>query len=112
MSYSAAEELGPVGQLDYLDRLIAEGWWRRGFSDIQVLAKRNPAQWGTEYNLYANSMNPVMTAQFMRGGRVAHRSPHVRGLYLAGSSTHPGQWVSFCAISGILAADCILEDFA
>ena len=31
-----------------------------------------------------------MTARFMRAGRFAHRSPHVRGLYLAGSSTHPG----------------------
>jgi phytoene dehydrogenase-like protein len=56
-------------------------------------------------------MNPVMTARFMREGRLPHRSPHVRGLYLAGSSTHPGQWVSFCAISGILAADALLEDF-
>jgi phytoene dehydrogenase-like protein len=46
----------------------------------------------------------------MRQGRVAHRSPYVRGLYLAGSSTHPGQWVSFCMISGILAADRIIKD--
>ena len=35
----------------------------------------------------------------------------LRGLYLAGSATHPGQWVSFCAVSGILAADCLREDF-
>lgn len=55
-------------------------------------------------------MNPVMTAQFMREGRLAHRSPHCRGLYLAGSATHPGQWVSFCAVSGILAAKLLLED--
>jgi phytoene dehydrogenase-like protein len=55
-------------------------------------------------------MNPVMTARLMRRGRVSHRSPWVRGLYLAGSSTHPGQWVSFCAISGVLAADCLHED--
>ena len=34
-----------------------------------------------------------------------------RGLYLAGSATHPGQWVSFCAISGVLAADRVCEDF-
>jgi phytoene dehydrogenase-like protein len=45
-----------------------------------------------------------MTAKFMREGRISHRSPVVEGLYLAGSSTHPGQWVSFCAISGVLAA--------
>jgi phytoene dehydrogenase-like protein len=50
-----------------------------------------------------------MTAGFMRAGRFAHKSPYARRLYLAGSSTHPGQWVSFCAISGILAADAMLE---
>ena len=37
-------------------------------------------------------------------------APLLGHLYLAGSSTHPGQWVSFCAISGILAADRIRED--
>ena len=57
-------------------------------------------------------MNPVMTARLMRAGRLAHRSPFVERLYLAGSATHPGQWVSFCAISGILAADRVLEDLA
>ena len=62
--------------------------------------------------LIPRSMNPVMTSGFMRAGRIAHRSPWVKGLYLAGSSTHPGQWVSFCAISGILAAGKICEDFA
>jgi len=54
----------------------------------------------------------VMTAKFMREGRLPHRSPDLRGLYLAGSATHPGQWVSFCAISGILAADCAREDLS
>ena len=75
-----------------------------------MLATRIPAEWGAQYNLYRDSMNPVMTAQFMRAGRLAHRSAEVPGLYLAGSATHPGQWVSFCAISGILAADKMLED--
>jgi phytoene dehydrogenase-like protein len=46
----------------------------------------------------------------MRRGRLAHRSPHAARLYLAGSATHPGQWVSFCAISGVLAADLAHED--
>jgi phytoene dehydrogenase-like protein len=92
--------------------LLAEQWWREDFRDIRVLGKRIPHEWGSEYNLYANSMNPVMTARFMRQGRIAHRSPYVRGLYLAGSSTHPGQWVSFCMISGILAAECIIDDMA
>ena len=110
MDYDLAQRIGHRGQVEYLDALLEEEWWQKDFTDVRVLAKRTAQQWGSDYNLYANSMNPVMTARFMRQGRVRHRSPHVRGLYLAGSSTHPGQWVSFCMMSGILAADCIIED--
>jgi diapolycopene oxygenase len=107
-----AEKAGPEGQRDFLERLLGESWWRAHVDEARVLATRIPAQWGAEYCLYRDSMNPVMTARFMRAGRLAHRSPYVRGLYLAGSATHPGQWVSFCAVSGILAADCVREDLA
>lgn len=110
MDFAEAERLGESGQQEYLDGLLANNWWWRDLDDYRVLARRVPAQWGADFHLYRDSMNPVMTAKFMRQGRFAHRSPHVRGLYLAGSSTHPGQWVSFCAISGILAADCAIED--
>jgi len=75
-----------------------------------VLARRVPAGWGASFRLHRDSMNPVMTARLMRRGRIPHRSPWIRNLYLAGSSTHPGQWVSFCAISGVLAADRLHED--
>jgi phytoene dehydrogenase-like protein len=110
MHHNEAERLGPEGQAAYLERLLAEPWWREGWDEVRVLERRIPTGWGQEYGLYRDSMNPVMTAQFMRAGRIAHRSPYVRGLYLAGSSTHPGQWVSFCAISGVLAADRLRED--
>jgi phytoene dehydrogenase-like protein len=110
MEHACAQALGPSGQRDYLERLLGEGWWREGIEEVRVLATRTPSEWGAEYHLYHDSMNPVMTAQFMRAGRLAHRSPHARGLYLCGSATHPGQWVSFCAISGILAADQLHAD--
>ena len=110
MRYEAVEGLSVAEQHDYLDRLLADSWWRDGLDEFRILAKRIPSEWGTEYSLYKNSMNPVMTAGFMRAGRLAHKSPYAHGLYLAGSSTHPGQWVSFCAISGILAANDLLED--
>lgn len=110
MKYEDAEHLSVEGQREYLNQVLSEPWWREGVDEFRVLATRIPAEWGAQYNLYRNSMNPVMTARFMRAGRLAHKSPHVRGLYLAGSSTHPGQWVSFCAISGVLAADDLLED--
>ncbi|MGB2672533.1 MAG: FAD-dependent oxidoreductase [Candidatus Acidiferrum sp.] len=112
MDHAKAERLGPVGQAEYLEKVLQEKWWQEGIDKYRVLARRTPAEWGAEYSLARDSMNPVMTAKFMREGRLAHRSPEVRGLYLAGSATHPGQWVSFCAISGVLAADCLQKDFA
>jgi len=112
MAHADAEQAGQEGQHAYLERVLAELWWRDGITDHRVVATRIPAEWGRQYHLYRDSMNPVMTARFMRQGRLAHRSPHVAGLYLAGSATHPGQWVSFCAVSGILAADRVREDLA
>jgi phytoene dehydrogenase-like protein len=112
MDHAEAQRMGPVGQAQYLEKLLQEKWWQEGIAEYRVFARRTPAEWGAEYSLARDSMNPVMTAKFMREGRLAHRSPDVRGLYLAGSATHPGQWVSFCAISGVLAADCLQKDFA
>jgi len=110
MTYGDAKSGGAAGQGAYLDHLLDETWWRNDAGDVRILHRRSASEWGAEYNLYADSMNPVMTARFMRAGRFAHRSPYIKGLYLAGSSTHPGQWVSFCAISGVLAADCAIKD--
>lgn len=110
MRHELVEGLSVEDQRGYLDRLLSESWWREGLDEFRVLATRVPSEWGTQYNLYRNSMNPVMTSGFMRAGRLAHKSPFARGLYLVGSSTHPGQWVSFCAISGILAANDLLDD--
>ena len=110
MRYEQVEGLSVEDQRDYLDRLLTDSWWREDVDEFRVLATRVPSEWGAQYKLYRNSMNPVMTSGFMRAGRLAHKSPYARGLYLAGSSTHPGQWVSFCAISGILAANDLLED--
>jgi len=91
---------------------IDESWWTDMAKCRKTLAVRMPSDWGKEFHLYQNSMNPVMTARLARRGRLRHRSPNVKGLYLVGSSTHPGQWVSFCAISGILGAEAVHEDFA
>lgn len=106
MAWERAQALGCDGQRRLLDDALAESWWDEG----RVLLKRTPADWGASYTLYRDSMNAVMTGSFMRRGRIAHRSPYRKGLYLAGSSTHPGQWISFCATSGVLAADALLED--
>jgi phytoene dehydrogenase-like protein len=93
----------------FIDRLLSEKWWQSTGLTWKLLDARTPKKWGSDFFLYENSMNPVMTASSFRSGRLAHRSPWVEGLYLAGSSTRPGQWVSFCAISGILAADLLMQ---
>ncbi|QIX60203.1 NAD(P)/FAD-dependent oxidoreductase [Hymenobacter sp. BT18] len=111
LDHATAASLGPEGQHQLMDELLAEPWWQENIAEYRVLHQRTTFEWGQEFNLYHDSMNPVMTAKFMRQGRIAHRSSSIRGLYLAGSATHPGQWVSFCAISGVLAANCLAEDF-
>lgn len=100
-----AGRVGPSGQRAYLDRVLAEPWWRAGVTSERVVATRIPDEWGRAFSLYNQSMNPTMTASFMRQGRLPHVSPLADNLFLCGSATHPGQWVSFCAISGILAAN-------
>jgi phytoene dehydrogenase-like protein len=110
LDHEAAAKLGTEGQYSLMNKLVQDKWWQQGISEYKVLHQQTTFEWGNEYNLYRNSMNPVMTAAFMRKGRLAHKSPYTKGLYLAGSATHPGQWVSFCAISGILAANCVIKD--
>lgn len=104
VSHAWAKKIGPEGQHHYLDGLLQESWWRSDFTRARAVAHLVPREWGDRYHLYDDSMNPVMTSRLMRQGRLPHKSPFVEGLYFAGSATHPGQWVSFCAISGVLAA--------
>lgn len=110
MRYAEAARGGTIGQQRYLEKILEEDWWKSLAGETRILASQTPREWARRFNLYRDSMNPVMTARFMRAGRMPHRSPYFKGLYFAGSSTHPGQWVSFCAISGVLAANCVLED--
>ena len=110
VDHTWAQGAGESGQRAYLDRVLSEDWWKAGLSDITVLGTRIPLEWGKRHLLYKDSMNPVMTAAYMRRGRLPNRSPIADNLYLAGSANHPGQWVSFCAISGLLAADAVLKD--
>jgi phytoene dehydrogenase-like protein len=110
MHHDRAERSGEAGQQAFLNRVLAEKWWREPFEEVRILQTRLPLQWGSAFHLFRQSMNPVMTGQFMRAGRLAHRSLWIRRLYLTGSATHPGQWVSFCAVSGVLTANEVLKD--
>ncbi|MDP2340185.1 MAG: FAD-dependent oxidoreductase [Deltaproteobacteria bacterium] len=108
LSHAVAQSLGEAGQQALLDRLLDEAFVKHNVGDFVVVRRRVPASWGRAHTLYQDSMNPVMTAKFMRKGRLPHRVPDVDGLFLVGSSTHPGQWVSFCLISGVLGARAAL----
>jgi phytoene desaturase len=100
----------PQDEERMLECLLREGWWKPLAGESEILLTRTPTSWGRDFRLYRNGMNPVMRSGLLRGKRLPHRSPYYQRLYLAGSATHPGQWVSFSAISGILAADALFED--
>lgn len=112
MPHAKAQSMTAQQQQEMINQEIHNPWFHSLVDDFSVLHTRTPKSWGQDFNLYRDSMNPVMTAQFMRQGRIPHRSQVFKGLYLVGSSTHPGQWVSFCSISGILTAQLIGEDHA
>jgi len=110
LPHELTKTLNPENYSSIVEQVLAESWWKEGITNYEVLGYNTPSSWGKKFLLYEESMNPVMTAKFMRMGRMKHKSPHFKGLYFCGSSTHPGQWVSFCAISGILTANQLLKD--
>lgn len=112
LAHDVVEPLDEAAQERLLDEVVAEPWVRARVGSFQPLARLVPKSWGRRATLYRDSMNPVMTAQFMRQGRLPHRLDVPKGLFLVGSSTHPGQWVSFCLISGVLGADALLASGA
>jgi phytoene desaturase len=112
IDHARAAADGEAGQAAHLARLLDEPWWREGLDGARLLETRTPRAWGRGFFLHEDSMNPVMTARLMRAGRLPRKSPQLARLYQCGSSTHPGQWVSFCAISGVLAADRLQRDLA
>lgn len=112
LPHHIAEKMSKNDEIAIIEKLLTQAWWKKGILDYEVLHRRTSKDWGSDFNLYRNSMNPVMTASFMRKGRMPHKSKYYKGLYFCGSSTHPGQWISFCSISGILASQKIMDDYA
>jgi len=69
----------------------------------QTFAQRFPGTGGALYGRASHGWR----ASFQRAGS---RGP-LKGLYLAGGSVHPGPGVPMAALSGRLAAACVLKDF-
>jgi phytoene dehydrogenase-like protein len=104
LSQALAERTSEAEQGAFLDAIVDDPWVRAAVGPFREVARLVPASWGRRHVLHRNSMNPAMTGRFMRQGRLPHRIDDPAGLFLVGSSTHPGQWVSFCLISGVLGA--------
>ncbi len=58
--------------------------------------------------LYGSSSNAALNAF----RRPHNRDPHVKGLYFAGGTTHPGGGVPLVTLSGKVAASLLLEEWA
>ena len=71
---------------------------------VQAFARRFPGTGGALYGRATHGWR----ASFARPGS----RTRIPGLYLAGGSTHPGPGVPMAALSGRLAATCVLEDLA
>jgi phytoene dehydrogenase-like protein len=50
--------------------------------------------------------------RFTGAFKPSNRSPHLRGLYLAGGAAHPGPGMPMVVMSGWVAADALDADFA
>jgi len=85
-----------AGLCDSDDRIV----WERAPRD---LAAQFPGSAGAIYGASSNSA-------FAAFRRPANRVRHVRGLYLASGSAHPGGGVPMCLMSGRAAASALLED--
>jgi phytoene desaturase len=84
-----------------------------GLRDEQIVSRHmlTPADLQNTYGgnrgaIYGFSSN-TMTAAFMRP---SNRDSRLRGLYYASGSAHPGGGVPLVTLSGMAAADCVLED--
>jgi phytoene desaturase len=86
---------------------------RTGLSEDQIVSRHmiTPHDLQTMYGgnrgaIYGFSSN-TMTAAFMRP---SNRDKKLRGLYYASGSAHPGGGAPLVTLSGMAAAECVLED--
>lgn len=110
LPHHEAEQMGHSGQAEYLASILHESWWRSMVSEHRLLATRTPSGWGREFSLFRDSTNATMALGGAPKDLTGHRSPYLKGLYLAGSSSHPGSGVTYCGISGILSARRMIRD--
>lgn len=103
-------------QGDIYRALIMQRLYERGYdieSQIRSEVMMTPADlekqsWAWRGALYGPSAN----SRFSVFRRPHNRSPDVKGLYFTGGTTHPGGGVPMVMLSGKVAADMVMADFA
>lgn len=103
-------------QGDIYRALIMQRLYERGYDiepQIRSEVMMTPADlekqsWAWRGALYGPSAN----SRFSVFRRPHNRSPDVKGLYFTGGTTHPGGGVPMVMLSGKVAADMVMADFA
>ena len=103
-------------QADIYRALVMQRLYERGYdienrirSEVMMTPVDLEQQsWAWRGALYGPSAN----SRFTVFRRPHNRSPEIRGLYFAGGTTHPGGGVPMVMLSGKVAAEMVMADFA
>ncbi|MEM8874190.1 MAG: phytoene desaturase family protein [Planctomycetota bacterium] len=97
----------------YRDRLVArlEQFGMTGLADSVVVEDRfTPPRLESEYAANAGSIYGIgVTSRRQSFLRPPNRDPKIKGLFLAGTATHPGGGIPLVAMSGKIAAELCAE---
>lgn len=107
---------GPGGLMEQYKPVIMEKMRRMGFTDIDrhIVVERTLSPAGIEkmYNAEGGAIYGLASHGRMHGGfKPKNRSRVYRNLYLAGGSANPGPGTPMVMMSGVTAANCVLEDW-
>ncbi|MBN8596880.1 MAG: phytoene desaturase [Planctomycetes bacterium] len=107
---------GPGGLMDQYKPVVLDKMRRMGFADIDrhIVIERTLSPAGIEkmYNAEGGAIYGLASHGRMHGGfKPKNRSRVYKNLYLAGGSANPGPGTPMVMMSGVTAANCLLEDW-
>ena len=107
---------GPGGLMDQYKPVVLDKMRRMGFADIDrhIVVERTLSPAGIEkmYNAEGGAIYGLASHGRMHGGfKPKNRSRVYKNLYLAGGSANPGPGTPMVMMSGVTAANCLLEDW-
>lgn len=107
---------GPGGLMEQYRPVVLDKMRRMGFGDIDkhIVVERtlSPAGIDRMYNAEGGAIYGLASHGRMHGGfKPKNRSRVYPNLYLAGGSANPGPGTPMVIMSGVTAANCLLEDW-